>query len=228
MNNLKNVAVIVTTYCGEPEVELKRHMTKTLVKTLSETGCHVCLVSHTTIDEDTQQYCDSFIYDKDNSFKYNGLPIKHVNGGHGIAELKSIVNAVNFLNRFPEIKYVLKVTYDVSPDLDYNDIITKCLSTNKKMVTAKWYEDNISLGTLMMFSEINFLKQVYSLDEIYRCDTLFHNIGADVEHMFFDSVRSKNLLHELIVFNNYKDFFGYDIKQYCHLGGSKVEDYPYI
>jgi hypothetical protein len=210
-----DTAVIVTSYCGGTNEELKRKMTKTLCKRLFEAGHFVVLASHSTIDEETQNYCNLFVYDKDNSFSFNGVPERQTN--HGVAELTSIHNALNVLPS--HFKYMLKVSYDNRPDMDFHDLISKCKSIGKKVVTGKWAND-VSLGTHLFFSNIEFYKLTMSLDELYRCE-------KDMEYVWFDSCVESNLLDQIHIIELYTDFLGHNVIQYAHFGGTSVDNYPY-
>lgn len=212
--------IIVTTHCAGAGEEMKRKMTKTICKTLSRAGNILCLASHSTIDEETQSYCDGFVYDKDNSFQIDGKP--ETNLTHGMAELKSIHNAINFFERF-EITHFLKVAYDNIPSVDYGDIIRKCenicAAGDKNMVTAYW-GNNHSLGTHVFFSSIEFFKKHLTLKtpEIYQ---------EQLEQNLFYHFQNKNILNEVYIIDNYRDFLGHEFIQYSHAGGSRVDHYPF-
>jgi len=90
-----DTAIIVTSYCGGNHQEAKRKMTKTLCKMLSEKDHYVILATHSPIDSETQEYCDIFVYDKDNRFSFDGIPQRTTN--HGVAELTLMRNAVNLI-----------------------------------------------------------------------------------------------------------------------------------
>jgi len=212
---MNDTAIIVTSYCGGNYQEEKRKMTRTLCKMLSEKGHYVILTTHSPIDSETQDYCDVFIYDKDNRFSFDGIPKRTTN--HGVAELTLMKNAVKLM---PEgFKYLLKMAYDNKPDLDYHHIIQKCKETGKKAVTAKW-GNNLSLGTQMYFSEIDFFNQTLSMNELWRCE-------KDLEYVWYDSVNEKGLLDQVHILEIYRDFFGQDVLQYAHSGGTFVDHYPY-
>ena len=212
---MNDIAIVVTSYCGGNHQEEKRKMTKTICKMLSEKGHYVILTTHSPVDADTQNHCDVFVYDKDNRFSFDGVPQRTTN--HGVAELTLMRNAVKLIPA--EFKYLLKMAYDNKPDLDYHDIIQKCKETGKKAVTAKWGND-ITLGTQMYFSEIEFFKQTLSMSELYRCD-------KDLEYVWYDSVKDKNLLDQVHVLDLYRNFFGHDVLQYAHAAGTLVDHYPY-
>jgi hypothetical protein len=211
---MTDTAIIVTTYCGGNFQEEKRKMTKTICKRLSDSGHYVVLASHSTIDVETQQHCNLFVYDRNNNFQIDGIPNRKDN--HGVAELTSVHNALRLI---PKMKYFIKVSYDNQPDLDYNNIIEQCKGIGKKAITAKW-GNNITLGTQMYFSEIDFFNHTLSLDEIWRCD-------KDLEYVWYDSVLAKNLLDDVYIIENYHNFLGHDVLQYAHSAGTYVDPYPY-
>jgi hypothetical protein len=212
---MNDTAIIVTSYCGGNFQNEKRKMTRTICKMLSEKGHYVILSAHSPIDIETQNYCDLFIYDKDNRFSFDGVPQRTTN--HGVAELTLMHNAVNLIPK--RFKYLLKMAYDNKPDLDYHDLIQKCKETGKKAVTGKWGNE-ISLGTQMYFSEIDFFNKTLSIDELYRCE-------KDLEYVWFDSVKDKGLLDQVHTIDIYRDFLGHDVLQYAHAAGTFVDHYPY-
>lgn len=212
---MRDTAVIVTSYCGGNYEEEKRKMTKTICKRLYESDHFTVLASHSIIDAETQKYCDLFVYDRDNRFSFNGVPNRTTN--HGVAELTSVHNAIKILPK--QYKYILKMSYDNQPDLDYHDIILKCKETGKKAVTAKWGND-VTLGTQMYFSEIDFFKQTLSMNELYRCE-------KDLEYVWYDSVREKDLLIDVHLIDIYRNFLGHNVLQYAHSAGTFIDHYPY-
>jgi hypothetical protein len=212
-------AIIVTTHCAGAGEDMKRKMTKTICKYLNQTPYFLCLASHTPIDEETQSYCDGFIYDKDNSFQIDGLPAQNLT--HGMAELKSIHNAVNFLQRFGYTHF-LKIAYDNNPDADYIDIIQKAeqiCSSGFKMITAKWGND-ISLGTHVFYSSIDFFKKNLSLEKpnVYQ---------EQLEQSIFQEFMTTGVLGSVFLIENYNNFLGHSFIQYSHAGGTRVDHYPY-
>jgi hypothetical protein len=224
---MNDTAIVISsyTYGVTPEIEkAKRHMTKTLVKYTKKSGYPVCLTTHSTIDEETQKMCDVFIYDENNSFKVNGIPtIDHVHG-YGVAQLVAVHNAINVLERMG-VKRILKLCYDNVPNINYKELVEKCIATGKKAVTAKWGND-ITLGDHMYFAEIEFLKETYNLDEIWRADK-FAQFGGDIEYVWFDSVAEKNKLDDIHLIENYHNFLGFDILQYVEGGGINLNPYPF-
>lgn len=222
---MNDTAIIVTTYCGGNHEQDKRKMTNTICKNLSKAGHFLVLASHSPIDMETQNYCDIFIYDKDNSFYFNGVPKKHIrnyqgyimDGNHGVAELTSTHNGIKALPK--RFKYFLKLTYDLSPEVNYHDIIEKCKNTGKKMVTSRWGND-ITLGTMMHFCEIDFFNETLSMNDLYRCE-------KDLENVWFDSIGDRNLFDKIHILDSYENFFGYNIIQYANLGGNVMTHYPF-
>jgi hypothetical protein len=209
-----DTAIIVTSYCGGNFEAEKRKMTRVICKRLFEAGHHVVLASHSTIDEETQKYVHAYVYDSNNSFQINGLPNRTTN--HGVAELTSVHNALKFLGDF---KYFMKVTYDNKPDLDYHDVIAKCKQTGKKAVTAKW-GNNVTYGTQMYFTEIDFFNRTLSLNEVSRCD-------KDLEYVWFDSIGDLGLHDDVCLLENYHNFMGQDVLQYSHSAGTSVDRYDF-
>jgi hypothetical protein len=224
---MNDTAIIIAayTYGATPEVEAaKRYMTKTLVKNAKKSGYPVCLTTHSTIDEETQKMCDVFIYDENNSFKVNGLPtIDHVHG-YGVAHLVAVHNAINVLERMG-VKRVLKLCYDNIPNIDYKELVERCIATGKRAVTAKW-GNNVTLGDHMYFADIDFIKETFNLNEVWRCDKFTH-LGGDMEYVWFDSVAEKGKLDDIHLIENYHDFLGFDILQFCEGGGIHIRNYPF-
>jgi len=198
----KDTAILITAYTGgnDPEyfntggdsiVQHKRHMAKTLVKYLKETGYYICLSSHSTLDEETQRYCHSFIYDSDNRWQIDGVPNRP---NHGVAEMTAIHNGLNVLSRYG-FKNVLKLCYDQHPNLNYPKLIQKFESLNTKLAT---YKSPWDLATLCFFADIQFVKETFSMNEIWRCE-------GPVERAWFDSVRDKNRMDEVHGYSSYDE-----------------------
>lgn len=198
----KDTAILITAYTGgnDPEyfktgndsvIHQKRHMAKTLAKYLKETGYYVCLSSHSTLDEETQRYCHSFIYDSDNRWQIDGVPNRP---NHGVAEMTAIHNGLNVLSRYG-FKNVLKLCYDQHPDLNYKKLIGKFESMNKKLITL---QDAYGVGTLCFFADIQFLKDTLSMNEIWRCESA-------VERAWLGSIRDKGLENQLYGYSSYDE-----------------------
>lgn len=184
----KDVAILITSDCGEPHSLLKQHMTKV-----------ICSKAN-------------------NDFQVNGEPKIHKT--HGIAELTLLHNAMNILLDFG-IKYVFKLTYDNNPTCNFAHLIKKCKSHNKKLVSAKWGQDN-TVGTMGFFCEIPFFQETLSYDEAHRCD-----YGC-IEVAWYDSIAEKGLLQETYCYPHYGEFYecGAHV-EFSHMGGTQVSDYPY-
>jgi hypothetical protein len=198
----KDTAILITAYTGgnDPEyfktgndsiIHQKRYMAKTLAKYLKETGYYVCLSSHSTLDEETQRYCHSFIYDSDNRWQIDGVPNRP---NHGVAEMTAIHNGLNVLSRYG-FKNVLKLCYDQHPDLNYKKLIGKFESMNKKLITL---QDAYGVGTLCFFADIQFLKDTLSMNEIWRCESA-------VERAWLGSIRDKGLENQLYGYSSYDE-----------------------
>ena len=223
----KDTAILITAYtggndpeyhsCGDQEAVMrKRMMTKTLMKYLKESGYYICLSSHSTLDEETQNMCHSFIYDSDNRWQIDGIPNRP---NHGIAEMSAIHNGLNVLSRYG-FKNVLKLCYDQHPDLDYPKLIKKFESLNTKLAT---YKSPWDLATLCFFADIQFVKDTFSMNEIWRCE------GA-VERAWFDSVRDKGLMDQVHGYSTYDEMLELppnSIHHFASMDGNKLHAYNY-
>jgi hypothetical protein len=224
---MNDTAIVIAayTYGASPEIEFaKRYMTKTLVKNAKKSGYPVCLTTHSTIDEETQKMCNVYIYDENNSYKVNGLPMNDHVHGYGVAHLVAVHNAINVLERMG-VKRILKLCYDNVPNIDYKELVEKCITTGKKAVTAKW-GNNITLGDHMYFADIDFLRETFNLNEVWRCDKFTH-LGGDMEYVWFDSVAEKGKLNDIHLIENYNNFFGFNILQFVEGGGIHIRNYPF-
>jgi hypothetical protein len=239
------------------EYKIKRHMTTSLCKYLKETSDHmVVLASHSPISEETQQYCDLVIYDKDNSFQVNGIPkcfeepferrdprTTMLNAGYGIAEFTSLHNAINALNRFKHITHFFKLPYDSELDIDWNSTVEKCHQTKKKMVSAQprtleyWSrfpikktlgkEPEGEVGTVLFLCEIEFFKKTLSLENDLH---LFDEAPVKwIECVWYDSIKQKGLLDEVefVEIDSAKCFFGTDGGGYFGEGVDSIIAYPF-
>jgi hypothetical protein len=198
----KDTAILITAYTGgnDPDyfktgddsiIHQKRHMVKTLVKYLKQSGYYICLSSHSTLDEETQNMCNSFIYDSDNRWQIDGVPNRP---NHGVAEISAITNGLNVLSRYG-FKNVLKLCYDQHPDLDYPKLIGKFESMNKKLLTL---QDDYGVGTLCFFADIQFIKDTLSMNEIWRCESA-------VERAWLGSIRDKGLVDQIHGYSSYDE-----------------------
>jgi hypothetical protein len=214
---MNDTAILVTTYTGGNEPEKKKQMTKNICEALSKTGHFVLLASHSPISEETQQFCNYFIYDADNTFQINGMPYR--NDHHPVAEFKSMHDAIRIFKRLG-FKNFLKVTYDNDPVVDYADIIQQCKNTGKRAVTARWHGVPTTMGTMVFFTEIDFFELTFGLHEVRRFDT-------NIEDCWYSCVAEKGGLGETLILDSYDDFFGHKILSYADCGGTQFKDYPY-
>jgi len=212
-------AMLVTAYFGEEFPEIKQRMTKTLCSKLKDLGFFVCLSSHTPVCEDLQKYCDIFIYDKDNSFKINGIP-ENSTGNHGVSEFKSIYNGLNVLQRF-NFDSIFKLAYDTNPNIDFIYVLEKCKKLNKKVVTSLWFQNQLTLGTTFFYTDIDFFYNSFPIEEVYRFTELF-------EGAWYKALIEKELLHEIYRFTTYEEFVEASPIEYCHGAGTLFNNsYPF-
>jgi hypothetical protein len=207
------VPIIITAFNGEPNLALKRHMTKTMVKHLKERDMFVCLASHSTHDEETLSYCDVFIYDKDNSFP------RHYSGGHGIAELRSIYNAIAILKQKGFTSFI-KATFDLDPSMDFKFIAEKSIETGKEAVTTFWGHSTNTLSTMLFYSKIDFFERTLSMDEANSHHSL-------LETVWFKSLMNKGCMSQILVTNPYEPgLFGLNTGYINHsaAGGTILEN----
>jgi hypothetical protein len=228
---MKDTAILITAYTGgnDPEhhscgdsdaVKHKRLMVKTLVKYLKDSGYYVCVSSHSTIDEETQNMCDTFIYDSNNCWQINGVP-KRPN--YGVAEMTAIHNGLNFLTGHG-FKKILKLCYDQHPNLDYAKLIQKFESMDKKLISLK---DDYGVGTLCFFADIQFVRDTFSMNEVYRIDDL--PVQA-VERVWFNSIRDKGLMNEVHGYSSYDEMLELppnSVHHFASMDGNKLHDYNY-
>lgn len=235
-----DTAIVITTYCAEPRKDVKLHMTKKLAQSMMNTDHIVVIASHSPLPVDVQQQCDLYVYDNDNLPHVNGIPEKAtkpfpkwdpeigvLNAYYGIAELKSMHNAINALQKYPHIKNILKLCYDSAPHphTNYIKLIERAKLTKKKLCTPKlreqfdwdWVREKKgiapkgSLGTHAFFTDIEFFRQTLSLDEVYRYDTA---VVPWLECVWYDSIKDKKLLDDVHIAESFWNFMGETIKQY--------------
>ena len=213
MLSMKNdVAILITTFCGDPKKELKEYMTEKLCENLhNTTDYYTCLVSHSPISQKTQQYCNSFLYDSDNRFQFDGLP--DCQESFWIAELTSIHNGLNYLKSKGFNKFI-KITYDCDPTIDFNRLIQSCLSVEKPLVSAKFQNLSDAIGTFIIMSDIDLFKEVLPLEDYAKYNTF-------TEWLIYKSLNEKNLLHKVHLEPGYDNFFGLNINQYSFCGGKE-------
>ena len=217
MNN--ETAMLVTAYFGGEFPDIKKRMTKTLCSRLKDLGFFVCLVSHSPVPEDIQELCDIFIYDKDNTYKINDIP-KDSPSNHGVAELKSIYDGLNVLNRF-NFKSIFKLAYDTNPDIDFIRILTKCKTLNKKIITALWFKNENTLGTTFFYADIEFFYKSFPIEDVYRFTINF-------EGAWYFALQDRNLLDQIYRYFTYEDFVETSPIEYCHGAGATFNtSYPF-
>jgi hypothetical protein len=223
----KDTAILITAYTGgnDPEyhscgdssaAQRKRGMLKTLAQHLSKTGYYICLSSHSIVNEQTQDLCHTTIYDSDNRWQIDGVPNRP---NHGVAEMSAIQNGLNHLSG-KGFKNVLKLCYDQHPDLDYPRLIHKFESLNTKLAT---YKSPWDLATLCFFADIQFVKDTFSMTEIWRCE------GA-VERAWYDSVTDKGLMHLVHGYSTYDEMLELppnSVHHFASMDGNKLHDYNY-
>lgn len=222
--NKSDTAILVTAYTGGNAVDpvfenhfaLKKLMTKTLCKHLSSSGHYVVLSTHSTVDEETQGYVNTFIYDHDNRWQIDGHPIRP---NHGIAELSCIHNAINYLKKFPNIKYILKLCYDMRPDIDYGKVIERSKSHGKSLVA---YRDRIGINTMFFFGSTDFFQRTFPLTDIWRCH-------ASLESAWFNSITEKSLMDEVYAYSSPEEHLGLQQGEPIHysIGGNVITDYNF-
>ena len=225
----KQTAFLVTTYCGgndpahlstgdEIQNDKKRYMTKTLLRYLKDTGYYVCCTSHSSLDRETQDSCNMFIYDSDNSYQINGQPIRP---NHGVAELISMVNGLMHL-KVKGFDRVMKLCYDQIPDYDYVSIIKKYQDLDCDLVSCA---NAFDLGTLFFYGDIDFILDTLPIDELWRLNA--HNV---MERAWREKVVSKNLLHRVHAVEHYEHFFNLPYLgtfHYAGNGGTDLKDYNF-
>lgn len=219
MNMNTKPAMLVTAYFGEEFPEIKQRMTKTLCAKLKDLGFFVCLASHSPVSEDLQKYCDIFIYDKDNSYKINGIP-ENSTGNHGVSEFKSIYNGLNVIERFG-FTDIFKLAYDTNPNIDFIYVLDKCRKLNKKAISSLWFQNPMTFGTTFFYVNIEFFRKSFPLKEVYRFTELF-------EGAWYKSFVEKELLAEIYRFTTYDDFVEISPVEYCHGAGTTFNNsYPF-
>jgi hypothetical protein len=219
---MRRIPIVVTAYCDGPGAEVKVRMAEKLCEELNKLGHYVCLVSHSTLPERVQKHCNAYIYDSDNDFHINGIPEEGRN--HGIAEIKSIHNALNYLERFG-FKEFFKVTYDADPTLPYNTIIERAQyivdNFGKEFICSGWGNER-SLAALMFYSTFDFYRRITPLETPEKYKTCF-------EVNWFLSAEEKGALDKIYMchIRLYDDFLGFVIRDFAHQGGTEIDTYPY-
>lgn len=219
---MRQVPIVVTAYTGGENSAEKLHMTEKMCEALSKTGNYICLATHSTIPESIQKYCNAFIYDSDNTFHVNGEPKEGQN--HGIAETRSIHNALNHLDRLG-YKEFLKIGFDADPRLPFNTIIERAqyfIDNQNKSLVCSGYGNNETVGTLIFYSTFDFYRRVFSLEDPNKLKTCF-------EVSVYNNIKELQLVDEVYMchIRQREDFLGFEIIDYSHDGGSYVDEYPY-
>jgi hypothetical protein len=168
------------------------------------------------VDEIAQSSCHTTIYDSDNRWQIDGVPNRP---NHGVAEMSAIQNGLNILSG-KGFKNVLKLCYDQHPDLDYPRLIQKFEGLNTKLAT---YKSPWDLATLCFFADIQFVKDTFSMAEIWRCE------GA-VERAWYDSVTDKGLMHLVHGYSTYDEMLELppnSVHHFASMDGNTLHDYNY-
>ena len=246
-----DVAIVITAYCAEPDLVDKIYMTRKLCESLKKTKHVLVLASHSPMPVEIQKLVDIYIYDKDNSFHWNGVPEKALkpymkwndetgalNAFYGVAELKSVHNAIHALQKYSNVKSILKIAYDESPKVNHEKIIERAKKTKKPAVLATLREKDQwnplmaekgiapdgAFGTHIFYCDIEFFQKTLSMDEIHRYDT---ETVAWLEVIWFSSIQEKNLLNDVYIAEGYHNYMGEDIDQYNDSSGAMTELYPF-
>ena len=246
-----DVAIVITAYCTEPDLKQKLHMTKKLCETFKNSPHPIVLASHSPIPVDIQNLVDIYIYDKDNSFYWNGIPKASqnpymkwndatgaLNAYYGVAELKSVHNAINSLRKYSNVKSILKIAYDEAPNVNHHAIIERAKKTKKPAVLANLIEKHNwtkklvdsgtapagSFGTHIFYCDIDFFQKTLSMEEITRYDT---ESVPWLEVIWYSSIKEKNLLNDVYIAEGYYNYMGEGIDQYNDSSSLESEIYPF-
>lgn len=223
---VKNSAILITAYCGgndpvyyttgnEEQNAKKRHMAKTLARHLGNLDYHVCMSSHSALDMDTQRACSSFIYDSDNSWQICGLPLRP---NHGVAEMTAIVNGLMML-KTKGFDWVLKLNYDQTPTLDYDNVIKTCSQLDADLAT---YENATDYGMMVFWGNIDFIIDSLPLDRLQTCE------GA-VETCWYNKIADSLMKPRVHGFASYEQMFAVPDGTLLHHSyvGSALHEYNY-
>jgi len=249
-----DTAIAITAYYSQDGAAEKIHMTKKLCQSLKNSPHVIVLATHSPMPVEIQNLVDLYVYDNDNEPYWNGIPKKAMqpymkwdertgalNAFYGIAELKSVHNAINALRKYPNVKNILKIAYDESPATNHNSIIEKAKKTKKAAVLAElrnkidgWGTmearlglENLpqgSFGTHIFYCSIEFFQQTLSLDEIYRYDD---EVVAWLECVWYSSIAEKKMLDQVYIAEGYYNYMGEVINQYNDSSNSIIDAYPF-
>lgn len=208
------IGIVITAYCVEPHLKEKLLLTENLCKSVSKLEIPFCLASHSPIPESIQVLCDGYVYDKDNSFHINGEP--KTRRTHGLAELKSIHNAVNFLVEKFNITHFLKLTYDISAKTDFNTLLERCKTVNKEMISCQWNTREPSISTMCYYISVKFFKLLFSLNNLEYYRNLF-------ESNIYKKCLVMGLLDKIQHEINYENFLGVRVKHSVHWAGKLID-----
>jgi hypothetical protein len=256
MKENTSTAIIITAFAGSGDKEMKIHMTKKLCQSVKNSDHLVVCASHSPMPVEVQEACDGFIYDSDNDPFINGVPRQATkpfpgfdpitgaqNAYYGLAELKSMHNAILYLKRFPHITNFVKVCYDSSPSptTDFDLLIKNCLATGKRAVTARlrtateWetirHRDPQgrkpwgSYGTHLFWSYIDFFELTCELHEQAR--RLQDEVVPWLECTWYHSVMEKGLLDCVQEEFNFWEYVGTLSHQYAGSHMAETSPYPY-
>lgn len=219
---MRRIPIVVSAYCGGEHSELKIKMVEKLCKELNKTGHYVFVASHSPLPVSVQEYCHGYVYDSDNDFHINGLPVEGRN--HGLAEMKSIHNALNYLERFGFTEF-LKITYDIDPFTPFNTLIERSQyiidNQNKTFICSGW-GCRETLAALAFYSTFDFYRKISSLDNPEKFKSCF-------EVSWYNNAEELGVIDQIYQchIRLYDDFLGFPIKDYSHQGGTELDHYPY-
>jgi len=249
-----DTAIVITAYYPKESAADKIYMTKKLCQSFKKSPHLIVLASHSPMPVDVQELVDLYVYDNDNEPYWNGVPKKAMqpymkwdeetgalNAFYGIAELKSVHNAINALKKYPNVKNILKIAYDESPATDHHSIIEKAKKTKKRAVLAElrdringWgtIKDKLgiknlprgSFGTHIFYCEVDFFMETLSIDEIHRYDD---EVVPWLECVWYSSIADKKLLDQVYVSEGYYNYMGEVINQYNDSSNSIINAYPF-
>jgi hypothetical protein len=219
---MRKIPIVITAYCEGTGADVKKQMVHKLCEKLSKSGHYICLATHSPLSVEIQNFCDGYIYDSDNDFHINGIPVEGRN--HAIAEMKSIHNALNYLDRFGFTEF-FKLTFDCDPEIPYNTIIERAQDIvdnhGKEFVCSGWGNEK-TLGALVFYSTFDFFRTITSLDAPEKMKSCF-------EVNWFLVAEEKKVLDKVHMCHVrlYDDYLGYPMKDYAHQGGTELDHYPY-
>jgi hypothetical protein len=176
------VAILVTTHCDN---DARKFMTQKICEKFSKSGYFLCLTGHTTVDTETMNSCNLFLYDSNNEMLLDGREQQTRNGP---PEVRSVQDALTLLAS-KGFTHVFKTTYDVNPTIDVDKIVETHSQNGKKLTTMT---DDKHCSTLAYFGEIDFILKTYNFD-------MLRNYGFDmiVEHAWRQQIIRMGLIDEV-------------------------------